>query len=120
MKLVITFIVLSSILFSNSCAQKSIKQDDLLNMVKYLSGKELAGRLPGSSGYNDASNFVAENFRQLKLKPYSDQNYFQSFTVEYNEILPPEHLTIIKKDKKTTYNLGGRLCLPRIYRRRKI
>jgi hypothetical protein len=78
---------------------------NLMKTVEYLSKKEFAGRLPGHSGYTKAAEFMAKNFRQLKLKPISS-NYFQKLKVEYNEILAPEHFAITKEGKKKNYNLG--------------
>jgi len=82
-----------------------INEKNLMKTINYLSGKKLAGRLPGHSGYAKAAQFMAENFKQLKLKPIG-KDYFQKLKVEYNEILAPEHFAIIKNGRKKEYKLG--------------
>ena len=77
-----------------------------IQTVKYLSSKELAGRLPGHTGYTKAANFIANEFAKLKLKPGGNNCYFQNFKIEYNEILAPEHFSVICKNKKINYQLG--------------
>ena len=82
-----------------------INEKNLMKTINYLSSKELAGRLPGHSGYTKAAQFMANNFRQLKLKPVGN-DYFQKLKVEYNEITAPEHFAIIKNGRKKEYKLG--------------
>jgi len=83
-----------------------IKKEELMETVKYLAGKELSGRLPGSDGYKKAADFIAEELKKLKLKPGAGEDYFQKLKVEYNEILAPEHLAVIKNGKRTEYKIG--------------
>ncbi len=78
---------------------------NLMEIVEHLCRKEMAGRLPGHTGFTKAAEFMAKNFKQLKLKPFY-KNYFQKLKVEYNEILAPEHFTILKNGKRINYNLG--------------
>lgn len=102
-KNVVIAVVISLIFTAAVPAQ--INQSDLMKTVKYLSSKELAGRLPGHIGYTKAAGFMADNFAGLKLKPIG-KDYYQKFKVEYNEILAPEHFSIIKNGKKINYSLG--------------
>jgi hypothetical protein len=83
-----------------------VNKDELFKTVKFLASKELAGRLPGSIGYNKAANFIASEMAILKLKPSGDNKYFQKFNIEYNEILPPEHVLVIKNGINVNYKLG--------------
>lgn len=76
----------------------TINAPDLLKIVTYLSSKELEGRLAGSAGYNKAAQYVADKFRQLGLKPMGEDGYFQHLNVEYNEIIAPAKLSLIKPD----------------------
>lgn len=82
-----------------------MNKDNLMETVNYLCKKEFAGRLPGHKGYTKAAEFMAKNFKQLKLKPIG-KNYYQKLKVEYTDILSPEHFTIIKDGKKKNYDLG--------------
>lgn len=82
-----------------------INEKNLMKTVSYLAGKELAGRLPGHTGYTKAAQFMAKNFKQLKLKPVG-KDYYQKLKVEYNEINGPEHFAIIKNGNKKEYKLG--------------
>ncbi len=66
-----------------------IKSENLITTVKYLSSPELAGRLGGSEGYYKAAEFIANEFKNLGLKPIGDKGYFQNFKVEYNDITGP-------------------------------
>lgn len=83
-----------------------IRKEALMKTVNFLASKELAGRLPGSIGYNKAADFMKEELIKMNLKPGDGKNYFQKLKVEYNEILPPEHFSVIKNNTKTKYELG--------------
>ncbi|RJP61615.1 MAG: M20/M25/M40 family metallo-hydrolase [Ignavibacteriales bacterium] len=84
-----------------------IKNENLIKVVRYLSSKELEGRLSGSDGYNKAASFMANEFAYLDFKPMGDKKYFQYFNVEYNEILAPAKLNLIENNQvKKEFNLG--------------
>lgn len=83
-----------------------IKKENLMTTVNFLASKELTGRLPGSDGYLKAANFIANELNEFKLKPFGDDKYFQKLKVEYNEILAPEHFSIITENKRIDYQLG--------------
>ncbi len=91
-------------LTSISVAQ--IKKDELFKTVQFLASKDLGGRMAGSTGYMKAADYMAAEFKRLDLKPAGDDKYFQKLKVEYNEILAPEHLSVIIKDKVINYNIG--------------
>jgi hypothetical protein len=96
-------IIFGSIHFTNA----QISSCDLLKTDKYLSSKKLAGRLPGSLGYEIAAKFMADQFLIMKLHPISGTNYSQKVKVEYNEILAPEHLAVVTNGKRIAYKLGS-------------
>ena len=83
-----------------------ITQDALLKTDSYLASKKLNGRLPGSKGYELAAKYISEELSKLRLKPISKDGYFQKIKVEYNEILPNEHFSVIHNGKRTLYELG--------------
>lgn len=62
--------------------------------------------MAGSEGYSKAADFIADQLSKMNLKPAGDYNYFQKLKVEYNEILAPEHLSVIRNGKSTLYKLG--------------
>lgn len=93
-------------LFLSVSIHAQIKKEELMKTVEFLASKELAGRLSGSDGYTKAANFMAGELAKLKIKPAGDENYFQKLRVEYNEILAPEHFSIIKDGKTINYKIG--------------
>jgi hypothetical protein len=84
-----------------------IKSENLLKTVEYLSSPELQGRLGGSEGFYKAADFMANEFKNLGLKPICSDGYFQNFNVEYNEILSPCSFAKINEDGSLkNYKLG--------------
>ena len=64
MKYFISILVLTIITLNLSAQQfEYISKENLKKKVEYLSSKELAGRLPGTEGYNKAAEFSAEIFQ---------------------------------------------------------
>jgi len=111
LKYFLTTILLLSSLYPQELNLKdsytAITKENLMKVVKYLSSKELAGRLSGSDGYNKAASFMANEFAYLDLKPLGDKKYFQNLEVEYNEILAPAKLNLIENNQvKNEYKLG--------------
>jgi len=84
----------------------TISQKDLMETVEFLASKDIAGRMSGSEGFNKAAKYVADQFKELKLKPLRESGYFQNFKVEYNEIYSPVQLNLIIGATKTEYKLG--------------
>ena len=99
--------LISVFLFLSISIYAQIKKEELMKTVEFLASKELAGRLPGSEGYTKAANFMAAELSKLKIKPGGDDGgYFQKLKVEYNEILAPEHFSVIKDGKTINYKIG--------------
>lgn len=89
-------------------AMETIRQEDLMKTVNFLSSKELAGRLPGHKGYQMAVEYMAEKFKSLGLKTINDNNYFQDLAVEYNEIISPVKLNLTSNGSLIKeYRLGN-------------
>jgi aminopeptidase YwaD len=86
--------------------QPQINKDELYKTVQFLASRELAGRVAGSEGYEKAADFIAAEFTKLNLKPVGRNKYFQRLKVEYNEILPPEHFSVIKNGTTIPFMLG--------------
>ena len=77
-----------------------------MTIVKLLSSKEFDGRLSGSEGYNKAANFVAEKFKQLKLKEAGENGYYDYLSVEYNKIDTPAVFNLINENGIQPYKPG--------------
>jgi hypothetical protein len=80
-----------------------INKDELYKTIQFLASKDLAGRLARSEGYTIAADFISGELTKLNLKPTGDNKYFQKLKIEYNEILAPEHFSVIKNGIKTLY-----------------
>jgi hypothetical protein len=53
---------------------------DVRGSVYYLASDDLEGRGVGTTGLNKAADFIADNFRKLKLQPVAGRDgYFQQF-----------------------------------------
>ncbi|MFZ4591132.1 MAG: M20/M25/M40 family metallo-hydrolase, partial [Ignavibacteria bacterium] len=84
-----------------------IKSENLLKTVTYLASPEFHGRLGGSEGYYKAAAYIAGEFKSLGLKPIGGDGYFQSFSIEYNEITGPCAFTKVNDDGTVkNYKLG--------------
>lgn len=109
MKKIIIWLLLITLV---SCSDKSevkykITSENLIKTVSYLSSKELQGRLGGSKEYYEAANFMANEFKDLGLKPFEGDTYFQKLNVEYNQILASPELALYKNGNlEKKYKLG--------------
>ncbi|HSL88266.1 MAG TPA: M20/M25/M40 family metallo-hydrolase [Ignavibacteriaceae bacterium] len=84
-----------------------ISEESLLQKVELLCSPEFAGRLSGSEGYNKASDYVRNHFKELVLKPAFDGDYYQKLLVEFNEITAPAEFSLVKDGKVfVEYKLG--------------
>lgn len=84
-----------------------ISEESLLQKVELLCSPEFAGRLSGSEGYNKASDYVRNHFKELGLQPAFDGDYYQKLLVEYNEITAPAEFSLVKDGKVfIKYKLG--------------
>jgi len=100
----ILIILISALSFAQS---DFIKSENLMTTVEYLASEELEGRLGGSEGYYKAAVFMANEFSKIGLQPFQGKSYFQKFNVEFNEILPPCSLNLIKNENVIKeYKLG--------------
>jgi hypothetical protein len=65
---------------------ETIQRTDLMKTVEYLASPRLQGRLAGGPGYMQAAREMARRFRGLGLTPGGEDGFFQTLSVEYNEI----------------------------------
>lgn len=101
--------VIAFILFSNSTlSQNVIVSDSVLMDIKYLSSPEMAGRLPGTQGFDMASDYCKKIFKNYGLKSFdSIPDYTQFVPLEKNKIIGPCDFSIIHPEKgKLRFKLG--------------
>ena len=58
------------------------RSENLQRAVSYLASDDLKGRLAGSDGEKNASEYIANEFRILKLKPWEGNGYVQNFSYD--------------------------------------
>jgi hypothetical protein len=104
-------IVFTVLLISPGCKQSTeitekIQRKELIQTISYLASPELNGRLAGSTGYNEAAEFVASKFSEYGLEDLGFDNYYQNLKLEYNSIEECSFSKIISKDSARKYELG--------------
>jgi hypothetical protein len=57
--------------------------------VKALTTEEMGGRQSGTREADMAAEYIAQQFKEIGLHPYSASSYFQEVEVDYFELLPP-------------------------------
>ncbi|QBN18460.1 M20/M25/M40 family metallo-hydrolase [Flavobacterium nackdongense] len=75
------------------------KSVHLKKNISFLASDDLKGRLTGSKEETIAANYLVNQFKSLKLKPYEGKNYFQNFN--YKVKLNP-HDTIANSGLENT------------------
>ncbi len=84
-----------------------IRIENIMSTVEYLASEELEGRLSGSPGFFRAAEFAADEFNRIGLKKGFGESYYQTFLVEYNEILSPNVFELyIESNKTKSFSLG--------------
>lgn len=66
---------------------ENVSETYLKKTVGYLASDQLQGRLTGSEGAKRASEYIANEFKKLKLKTFDSEDFYQSF--EYAVKLNP-------------------------------
>jgi hypothetical protein len=104
---VLTVLIIAFIVKAQSTTGLSeINKEDLIKNVRILASPDFDGRLPGSEGYNKATQFAADKFYELGLKFAGDEQYFQNLTVEYNRIEAPAVFNTIVDDDTVVGEIG--------------
>jgi hypothetical protein len=102
----LAIIILLCILVTDFSSAQEVKIDYLMKNVKFLSSKELWGRLAGSDGYYKAANYSKNEFEKFGLKPIFNGSYFQKFYIEFNDITGPCELYIKRGNTMYPFELG--------------
>ncbi len=113
-KSILLLLLSGAILFGQSSDSELIRikefinKSSLIQKVEILASPEFAGRLPGHVGYNKASEYVKDHFVKLNLKPAFNDDYYQRFFVEYNNIKSPAQFCLVIKNKVVKeYRIGS-------------
>ena len=77
MKFLAKFILFISII---SCQQNISYENRINDDVNYLSNDKLEGRKTGSNGEQIAADYIANRFKNLKIKAKGTNKYFQDFS----------------------------------------
>ena len=92
---------------NNNNLKYKITSENLLKTVSYLASEEIIGRLSGSKEYFEVADFMANEFKNLGLKPFENDSYLQKLNVEFNEVLQGAKLNLYKNGNlKKEYKLG--------------
>ena len=84
-------------------ALTSVTIDNLQNHLAYLASDELAGREPGTQGYDDAAAYVAAEFAALGLEPGGSDGWYQPMDLRsYRVDTSSPVLQIHRGDRTTT------------------
>ena len=75
-KFLAKFILFISII---SCQQNISYENRINDDVNYLSNDKLEGRKTGSNGEQIAADYIADRFKNLKIKATGTNTYFQDF-----------------------------------------
>ncbi|OFX74690.1 MAG: hypothetical protein A2X12_03515 [Bacteroidetes bacterium GWE2_29_8] len=101
----VTHLIILFIIFQYSCFSqdlyKEVSEKKLFENIKYLSKKELGGRLSGSIGYEKALQFAEKQFKSYGLK--SER---QNFLLEFNDILKPAVFQYENEQEKMDFKIG--------------
>lgn len=77
--ILILFIFCTGVTDSSIPNKESITQDELTEMLTYLSSDEMEGRLSGERGCELAAEYIANEFEQYGLIPADNGSYYQNF-----------------------------------------
>ncbi len=107
------FCLLSTCLFAQEKAisegVETITIAELRDHIFYLASDELEGRLPGTSGFDKALQYVVTQFRQAGLSPFIKTNdsklsFYQNITINKYSPGPNNQITIIKPTNERTFS----------------
>ena len=100
-------------------AIETISKAELQDHIYYLASDFLAGRLPGSEGYRQATFFIASQLQSAGVPPiFKDaegkESYFQSFDFMISTVAPESTLRLKKGPKEITV-AAGRQFIPLLH-----
>ncbi|MBP7496669.1 MAG: M20/M25/M40 family metallo-hydrolase [Bacteroidales bacterium] len=102
----VVIIFLLKPLYSQKLIKDPINRRDMMESVRYLSSPEMEGRMPGTEGYDKASKYCADIFKQLNLKAIGDKGFFQYFNIESNVINSASLKLKVDDYTEKNYKLG--------------
>ncbi len=96
----IIILILTTIWWQTSIAQNIVSEENTKSHLKYLSDSQLMGRLPGTQGFDQASEYCRNLFKSYNLKSFPEyENYTQYVPLEKNRIIGPCDFSVIHYQK---------------------
>jgi Zn-dependent M28 family amino/carboxypeptidase len=110
----ILWIGLATVVASQTCAAGAISARQATKIgqrcwsdVRALADDAMEGRRTGTPGHRRAAEFVAAQFRQAKLQPGGDGDFFQAVQLESRRIVEPSSgLALIRDGARVPLELG--------------
>ena len=97
----------------------TITEAKLREHLEFLASDELAGRMTGTPGYDEAADYVAAQFEALGLEPAGDDDWYQHVPLLANRIDVEQSGVIFHQDSgdnglrwKEDYVMGGDKARP--------
>jgi Zn-dependent M28 family amino/carboxypeptidase len=84
LKTTILFLLIAVYSFKMSAQEKPADTNFIKSIITTLSSDSMGGRKAGSNYEIMASDFIASQFKLLKINPYLKENYFQEFIYNYD------------------------------------
>ncbi|HWR50179.1 MAG TPA: M20/M25/M40 family metallo-hydrolase [Bryobacteraceae bacterium] len=99
----LTLRVAAGVLAVSGALSAEIDPERYLGHVKYLASPELKGRGSGTPGLEKAAEYVARQFKSLRLQPVFGNSYFQPFPVTTDAHPGPKNslIYLAGSEKKT-------------------
>ncbi|MGE0076495.1 MAG: M20/M25/M40 family metallo-hydrolase [Bacteroidales bacterium] len=106
--IILIFVLILSVSSNILLAQKSksssdlqsIKYEDILQTIGYLSSAKFKGRLPGTAEYDQAARYVATRLKSAGVKPINQPSMLQYFNDEVN-IIKDAQLLLLNEGTKS-------------------
>jgi hypothetical protein len=83
----------------------AIEPDDLRQHITYLASDALEGRLTGTRGEKLATQYVADVFGELGLKPYGEDEWFDPFEFTAGVDLGEENVLVLTGEDGKFFNV---------------
>ena len=79
--------------------------------VQYLASDKLEGRLPGTPGFEAATEYVEGQFKQIGLKPAGNAGFRQTLRLQQERLDLPHSSAVLEGAGKTELAIGKQISL---------
>lgn len=101
-------LLLLLILSAFNISAQEISRDNIEKNLKFLSGEELKGRLPGTQGFETASEYCKTIFKNLNFQSFEQcDNFTQIVKIENARIIGPCDFSIIHYKRGRLKHIHG-------------